>query len=139
MKRALLWIGSVAAAFVGGWAPGYFKTQGLEAEVAQVREAAEKKSAALEAEARRLRLLSQFGALMVDIQKANFGDARDRSAKAFDALRTASDAEKDAGRKQKLEALLGKRDAVTAELGSLNPAALGTVQGIWAELEASAR
>lgn len=115
------------------------KSRDLEQQVVQVREAGEKRNAALEAESRRLRLLAQFGTLMVDIQKANFGDARDHAAKAFDTMRTAASAEADATKKQRLEALAPKRDQLIAELTALNPAALGTAQAIYSEVEAASR
>jgi hypothetical protein len=137
MKKILIYLGGLLVAFGAGYVPLYFKMMKLEdASRDQLRQA-ESKSAALDQQLRLVRLESDLGLLMISVQKGNFGDARDRSSKFFDAVRAAMTSTEDPKVKSRLEAILANRDAITSDLMALNSAVMASLQAIFLQLHES--
>ncbi len=138
MKKILIIVAGLVVAFGAGYVPLYLKNMKLEDSTRDQLRESDAKAAALEQQLRLVRLESDLGVLMISVQKGNFGDARDRSSKFFDAVRAAMTSADDQKVKSRLEAILTHRDAVTSELVALNPAVMATLQTMFLQLRGEA-
>jgi hypothetical protein len=108
-----------AGAFVSGYWPQRQARLGAERQAAEARQQLAQTRADLgraEALSRRGRLLGQLLALQDAAQSGSFGEARALSTPFFDGVRAAAAGETDAALRVSLEAILARRDTVTAAL-----------------------
>ncbi len=113
----------VIAAFLAGYVPGALKTANLRVELAGTQD-----------RLRVLSLLGELGMVLLEVGQNNFGKAREHSTKFFDQVRDAANATDDAKLKATLEAILGQRDAIIADLASLHLEAGPRLEVIYREL-----
>jgi hypothetical protein len=109
----------VAGAFLAGWWPQRERHARAEAESAECRrQLAEARTALGQAEARaRLgRLFGRFLALEDAVASGNYGEARALSSPFFDLVRDEAAKTTDAAVRASLDAVLARRDTVTAGL-----------------------
>jgi hypothetical protein len=121
MKRilAVLVVLVGAGAFAGGYWPQRQARARAEQEAAQAKEQLSQARADLarvQARDRRGRLLGRLLALQDALASGNFGEARVLSTPFFDGVRDEAAAETDAKVRASLDAILARRDAVTAAL-----------------------
>jgi hypothetical protein len=109
----------VASAFVGGYWPQRERVARSEAEGAEARRLqaeAQSKAQALDAQVRLGRLFGQYLALADAVGAANYGEAQSLSSSFFDRVREEATLATDAPARAALDAVLMRRDAVTAGL-----------------------
>lgn len=109
----------VASAFVGGYWPQRERVARAEAAVADARRLqveAQARAQALDAQVRLGRLFGQYLALADAAAAANYGEAQSLSSSFFDRVREESTLATDATARAALDAVLMRRDAVTAGL-----------------------
>ena len=121
MKKMLaaLVILLVAGAFVAGYWPQHQGLVQAQAETAEARrqlEEARSAAAASEARARLGRVFGQYLALKDAVVTGNFGEAQGLSTGLFDRVREEAGQTEDATVRTALDAVLMRRDAVTAGL-----------------------
>jgi len=121
MKRllAVLVVLLIAAAFVAGYWPQREARVRAEQEAAEARRQLDEVRAELaraEARDRRGRLFGRLLALQDAVASGNFGEARALSTPFFDGARDEAARESDAAVRTSLDAILMRRDTVTAGL-----------------------
>ena len=116
---AVLVVLLLAGAFVAGYWPQRERLVQAQAEVAELRrQLSETQSqvAAAEAKARLGRLFGQFIALQDAVASGNYGEAQTLSSPFFNQVRDEAGRVADATARTALDAILMRRDAVTAGL-----------------------
>lgn len=109
----------VAGAFFAGYWPQREKLVAAQAEAAEVRRQlslSQSQLAAAEAKARLGRVFGQFLALQDAVAAGNFGEAQPLSSSFFDQVREESARTSEATARTALDAVLMRRDTVTAGL-----------------------
>jgi hypothetical protein len=109
----------VAGAFLAGYWPQRQRLEQSQAEAAELqRQLAEARSqlAASEARARLGRVFGEYLALEEAVSAGNFGEAQALSSAFFDRVREEAGGTTDASARTALDAILMRRDAVTAGL-----------------------
>jgi hypothetical protein len=109
----------VAGAFVAGYWPQHQQLVQAQAEANELRQqlsATRSELAASEAGSRLGRLFGHFLALDDAVAAGNFGEARTLSSSFFDLVREEASRTKDATARTALDAILLRRDTVTAGL-----------------------
>jgi len=131
MKRflVLLVIGLVGAAYAAGYWPERQRRVALGEEVRSL----EERLAEAEARIRLAGLLARLLTLMDVIGEKNYGQAQALSSAFFDEVRAEASRTAPPFR-DPLEGIIRRRDTVTASLTQADPAALGTLREIQAEL-----
>jgi hypothetical protein len=116
---AVLVVLLVAAAFVVGYWPQHRELGQAQADAVEARrQLAETRSqlAAAEVKARLGRLFGQYLALQDAVASGNYGEAQALSSPFFDAVREEVTKGSDPAARTALDAILGRRDTVTAGL-----------------------
>jgi hypothetical protein len=116
---AVLVVVLIAGAFLAGYWPQHERAVRAQAEAAGLKtelEAARTRLAEVEAQARLGRLFGQLLALQEAVGSGNFGEAQTLSSALFDGVREESGATRSAQVRTSLEAILARRDTVTAGL-----------------------
>lgn len=127
MKRYLIVLGLMAAAFLGGWIPMYVRNRGLEQ---TVQETEDRLSQAKEEQ--RLALLEgQLGMVLVEVDRKNFGNALQLSSSFFDGLSETLPGVANEGMREELKKILGRRDQITTALSTLAPEAGDEVRELY--------
>jgi hypothetical protein len=109
----------IASAFVAGYWPQRERLGRAEAELAEVRRQqaeAESRLEAVEAQVRLGRLFGQYLALEDAVVAGNYGEAQGLSSVFFDRVRDEATKTSDVSVRAALEAVLARRDSVTASL-----------------------
>jgi hypothetical protein len=109
-KKIGLWIIVLVAVFLLGYLPATLNSQRAQVQRSD-----------LQYKLRLAELCSQLGMSSYEANRNNFANAAQFSSEFFNGLRTAVDATKDETLKQKLQAVLSRRDEITANLGEPNP------------------
>jgi len=125
MKKVMIIVGLLAAAFLGGYVPTYLKNRDLKSA-----------NSSLQLDIRLARLRLDVAMMLVEVEQGDYGKARTRSSKFFDGLREAEPLLQDETQKQKLAAALRERDAVTAALTSLDASVASTLRRLFVDLDA---
>lgn len=102
----------IIAAYVIGYWPEHKELAATQ----QLNEAVKKQLASAEAVGRLARLENELLVLIEQTESQNYGEAQKQSAVFFDDVRKEIDMDKSAPYAAKLEAILARRDAVTAGL-----------------------
>lgn len=116
---AVLFVLLVAAAFVAGYWPQQERVAKVQAELAELRGLLSETRARLaevEAQARLGRLFGQLLAVQDAVASGNFGDAQNFSSVLFDQVREEAGKTDATAVRSALEAILMRRDSVTAAL-----------------------
>jgi hypothetical protein len=114
----------VAGAFAAGWWPERTRRQQAEAELAEARRQQSEARSRLDAAEAQVRLGSLLGQLLAlddAVAAGNFGEAQGLSSPFFDRVREEAARSGDAPARAALEAVLTRRDAVTAGLARGEP------------------
>lgn len=115
MKRYLVVVGLIVAAFLAGYVPAKLRYNSLEQQY------------------RKARLHRLLGMVLIEVQLNNYGTARERATEFFNAVaETASHA--DSRTRQRLESIQSRRDEIIADLTAMNPEVTSKVRGIFVEL-----
>lgn len=125
-RKWILGAAALAAAFAFGFFPRYLETRQLRRELAAARE---------QAELARLRDLA--GIAYLEVTQNNYGIAARHSSEFFDRAAQLARTASDARRRQALEELLSRRDAVTAALAKADPAVSAAFQDLLRRLHAA--
>jgi type II secretory pathway pseudopilin PulG len=134
---AVLVVIGIVAAFLGGYWPQRERVGRAEAESRDLRsqlDAARAELARLEAGERLGRLFGQYLALRDAVDEGNFGEAGRLSSPFFDAVQAESERSSDAAVQTALQAILARRDTVTASLARSEPQVSGALDTVEREL-----
>jgi hypothetical protein len=109
-KKIGLWIVVLVAVFLLGYLPATLNSQRAQVQRSD-----------LDYKLKLAELCSQLGMSSYEANRNNFANAAQFSSEFFNGLRTVVDATKDETLKQKLQAVLSRRDEITTNLGEPNP------------------
>jgi hypothetical protein len=118
----LVWIGTVAIAFLAGYVPEHSQLRHNEAQIANLN---------FKMKLAQLRTLA--GTLYLQTSERNYGLAAQTSSQFFDQLRNAVDQANDPRLKQVLMELSKSRDQITTGLANGDPAVLPNVADLLQE------
>ncbi|MEZ5402705.1 MAG: hypothetical protein R2729_23725 [Bryobacteraceae bacterium] len=122
MKRVLISVAAAAAAFLAGFVPTFLQKQDVQAQLAQ--------SETLSGH-RLLRL--QLAQLIVEVEQGRAAHARDLSTGFFDRLRDIAETARPEVAPT-LQALLGRRDEITADLVANNSEVSAKLRAMFVDL-----
>ncbi|RMG54391.1 MAG: hypothetical protein D6723_05120 [Acidobacteria bacterium] len=109
---------------VGGFIPMYLKSQDLEQQLAAVRQEMNAQADRLVLAQERLQvalLQNELGQMLLAVQEKNFGAAQKHSTNFFNRLRQVVFNLHDQELREPLQAILNRRDEITADLATLKP------------------
>lgn len=125
-RKWILWVAVLVAVFALGFVPRYLESRQLRRDLAAARE-----------EAALARLRDLAGMAYLEVTQNNYGIAARHSSELFDRAQALAGTISDAGRRQALAELLGRRDAVTAGLAKADPAVSAVLQDLLRKLHAA--
>ena len=138
MKKVAIYIGTLvvssAIAFFGGHLGQRIVADRLEEELAETRASAAATEERLRSESELTRLHSQLGLLMLEVDAQNYGNARARSTRFFDAVQDVLPRVRDPSVKSALEAVASNRDDLTAELTAADRDASVRLERLYIEI-----
>ncbi|MEX2264293.1 MAG: hypothetical protein WD696_20230 [Bryobacteraceae bacterium] len=123
MKTVLIAVALATVAFLVGFVPKYFENQELQAALERTRTQLEISS-----------LHSQLGMILIEIERNNFGNARERSTVFFNQLQSAAQQAQDEAIRRRLEEALQRRDEITSDLASLRPETADKIREMYISL-----
>jgi hypothetical protein len=128
-------------AFLIGFLPVSMKNQSLNNQLQQKEQALaqqagelQKQLAGSRGKLRLAELNNQLGILMIMAQEKNFGEARERSTRFFDELRQFTQDTQDNDLREKLMAILNRRDEITADLTVANAGVTEKLRALYREM-----
>lgn len=131
----------ILVAFLIGFVPVMMKNQSLNNQLQQKEQTLaeqasdfQKQSAASREKLRLAELNNQLAMLMIMVQEKNFGEARERSTRFFDELRQFTQDTQDNNLREKLMAILNRRDEVTADLTVANAGVTEKLRTLYREM-----
>ena len=134
LKRVLVWVAVVVAAYVAGYSTRYLESSGLQEELQRLQQSSRAEIGGLQQQLRLSRLHGQMGLLILEVEQSNFGKARVLSTRFFeDLLRELREMPEGEGR-QRLEELRKRRDDITADLAVSNPEVAKKLRQIYSDL-----
>ena len=139
MKLALVALAVLGGAFGAGYGWMYFQHRSYRQSAEEAQRQLEAKLAEANTQLRLARLQGQLGLVLVEVERSNFGNAKDIAAKFFDELRAAADAAQEDSLRKRLQAALQRRDEVTAALAALKPESADMVRRMFADLMGTGR
>jgi hypothetical protein len=138
MQRFLIVVGLVILSFLLGYGIVYIEKR-------QIERSAETARAQLEADLtdaqERFRIASvanQLGVILIEVERNNFGNAKELATKAFDDLSDLSRSVRDDPTRDRLSEVLKRRDEITTDLATLNAGAAAKLQSLYVELVSAA-
>ena len=138
MKRIAIYIGTLVAcsaiAFGAGHLGQRIIADSLEEELAATVVSAAATEARLRAESELARLHSQLGLLMLEVDAQNYGRARQRSTRFFDAIQELLPRVSDPSVRGALEIVSSSRDDFTAELAAADRDASVRLERLYVEV-----
>jgi hypothetical protein len=138
MKKAAIYVAtlviSAAIAFFAGHLGQQIVADALAEELAATRAHAAATEERLRSEGELARLHSQLGLLMLEVDAQNYGRARERSTRFFDAVQDLLTRVGDPTVKHALETVAGNRDDFTAELAAADRDASVRLKGLYVEV-----
>lgn len=134
MKKVLIVLLALVVSFLAGYVPQYFELQEMEQQCTEAEERYQELLADEREQNRVLQLHSELGMLLLEAQQSNFGNARERSTKLFNAVRDAVPATSDPKLKGALTNIMQQRDEITSGLTAASPEAVARIRGLYHEL-----
>lgn len=127
MKKLIVLVVLLIAAFAAGYVPQYLKASQLSNDAQGLRD----QLGACRSEKQLSDLKVEMGVMYVDAARNNFGIAGDESTKFFTELREVVSQTVDAGRKSKLDEILAARDRITAGLAKADPGITSEIRDLF--------
>ncbi len=131
----------ILVAFLIGFVPVRMKNQSLSNQLQQKGQALaeqasdlQKQQAASREMLQLAKLNNQLGMLMIITQERDFGEARKRSTQFFDELRQFTQDTQDNNLREKLMAILNRRDEITADLTAANSGVTEKLRTLYREM-----
>jgi hypothetical protein len=122
-KKIGIWSVVLIAVFLLGYLPATMNSQRAQVQRSD-----------LEYKLRLAELRSQLGMSSYEANRNNFANAAQFSSEFFDGLRNIVDAIRDETLKQKLQAVLSRRDEITTNLAEANPVVKEKLSQMYADL-----
>ena len=122
-KKIGIWSVVLIAVFLLGYLPATMNSQRAQVQRSD-----------LEYKLRLAELRSQLGMSSYEANRNNFANAAQFSSEFFDGLRNIVDATRDETLKQKLQAVLSRRDEITTNLAEANPVVKEKLSQMYADL-----
>jgi hypothetical protein len=131
LTRALLALAVPVVAFGLGFGWMYLRHRSFR----ESAEATQQRLETTERELRLARLQLQLASVLMEVERKNFGNARDVSSKFFDELRSVAGSAQSPDQKSRLDAVLGKRDEVTAAITEMKPETPDLLRRLYNDLD----
>ncbi len=125
----------LAAAYLAGFVPSYLENRRLTAKVGDLQARLAQVSGQLQIST----LRNQLGMILIEVEQNNFGTAREKSSHFFDGLRQVMPDQTDPQVRERLEAMLARRDEMTSDLTSLNSESPAKIRKLFVEFPQPAR
>jgi hypothetical protein len=122
------------AAFAIGYGWMYFQHRSYRQSAEETRQRLETELVSTKAELRLARLRNQLASALLELERKNYGNAREAASRFFDEARAILDANPDQPARQRLEAILPLRDPVTAAIAQMKPEAAELLRKIYSDL-----
>ena len=124
----------LAAAYLAGFVPSYIENRRLTAQVSELQTLLAQASAQLHVAT----LRNQLGMILIEVEQNNFGMAKEKSSHFFDGLRQVISDQTDPQLRERLTALLARRDEMTSDLTSLNSESSAKIRKLFVEFPQTA-
>lgn len=125
VRKVALFAILALTAFLAGFMPMKKLSNELAAQLAQLQQQVDF-----------LKLQNKLVELFLEVEQKNFGAARPISTAFFNEARRLADSASDAEHRRRLEQILSRRDEITADLASTNPATADKLKAMYAALRA---
>jgi hypothetical protein len=122
-RKALIWIGILAAAFLLGFLPQFSTARGLRREAALCR--TKLQFAALK---------NAIGLVYLETNQKNYGIASQQASRFFETARETLAATSASGQRTVIQEALSKRDAITAGLARGDAAVIAEIQSVYGNM-----
>jgi len=139
MKKAIVVLTLLVAAFAGGYLPKYFELSSVRHESESEQQRLGEILDSTRQELRLALLQGQLAMILVEAERSNFGTARGHSTAFFDALNETIAAESNDARRASLSAIAQNRDQVTAGLAASDTTVAQTLRELFLRLSADAK
>ena len=134
MRRFSLIAGSVVLSFLLGYGIVYLEKREVERTAETDRQMLRTQLASTEAKYQVARVTNQLGIILIEVNRANFGNAKELSTRFFDDLTDLSRSVPDAATRERLMKVLRRRDEIVSDLAMLKPETATKLQTIYMEL-----
>ncbi len=138
MKRFLIFAVLLIVAFAAGYGLLFFEVRDLRQQVSATEENLRATEARLDRQVRLESVHGDLGMIILEVEMANFGNARTSSTAFFERLARLAREMPEGEARQRLEAIRQRRDEITSDLTSMKPATLGKLKEIYKQLVALA-
>jgi hypothetical protein len=122
-RKALIWIGILAAVFLLGFLPQFSTARGLRHEVALCR--TKFQFAALK---------NAIGLVYLEANQKNYGIAAQQASRFFETARQTLAATSASGQHSVIQEALSKRDVITAGLARGDPGVIAEIQSVYGNM-----
>lgn len=138
MKKAIVVLILLAAAFAAGYLPKYFELARVQRENESARQRFEQNLDSLRQQLRLAMLQGKLAMVLVAAERSNFGTAREHSTAFFDALGETIASETVDARRESLSAIAQSRDDITAGLAASDAAVVDKLRDLFLRLNSEA-
>jgi hypothetical protein len=139
MRKAIIVLILLVAAFAAGYLPKYFELSSVQQERQTERQRLDEILESTRQELRLALLQGRLAMILVEAERSNFGTAREHSTAFFDALNETIAAESNDARRTSLSAIAQTRDQVTAGLAASDATVAQTLRELFLRLSADAK
>ena len=137
MRRFSLIAGSVVLSFLLGYGIAYLDKREAERTAETDRQVLRTQLAATDAKYQVASVTNQLGIILIEVNRANFGNAKELATRFFDDLTDLSRSVPDAGTRDRLMKVLRRRDEIVSDLAMLKPETAAKLQTIYMEMAAA--
>lgn len=139
MKKAIVVLILIVAAFAAGYLPKSFELSSVRQEAQADRERLDEILDSTRQELRLALLQGQLAMILVEAERTNSGTAREHSTAFFDALNETIATETNDARRASLSDIAQARDQVTAGLAASDATVAQTLRDLFLRLSADAK
>lgn len=134
MRRFFIIAGSVLLSFLLGYGIVFLEKQQVEQSAEATQQQLQAELADARARFQVARVTNQLGLILIEVNRNNFGNAKELSTKFFDDLNEISRSVPDAAMRDRLSQVLSRRDEIITDLATLKPETATKLQGIYMDL-----
>jgi hypothetical protein len=134
MRRFFIILGAVALSFLVGYGIVYVEKRQVEQAAQATEERLQAELAEARANFRIAAVTNQLGIILIEVNRQNFGNAKQLATNFFDDLGELSRSVSDVSARQRLSQVLARRDEIITDLVTLKPETAAKLQSIYLEL-----
>jgi hypothetical protein len=134
MKRFFIIAGIVILSFLLGYGIVFLEKRQVEQSAEATQQQLQAELADSRAKLQVASVTNQLGVILIEVDRNNFGNAKELSTRFFDNLTDLSRSVPDPGMRDRLSQVLSRRDEIITDLAMLKPEVSAKLQGIYVEM-----